>query len=100
MSEEQFPRITEAGFKLTRAYVEAKNSGANGKLSHYVRFVGDEQIEFQALRLSAGDGGAKAAAMKLARDGFGEMHWASLRRVRCFRPNDLAIMALQSASVE
>lgn len=98
-TEAKSTRITEAGFKLIRAYVEMAQSNPN-RLASFVRFVGDDEINFRALRLPAGDGGAKAAAMKLARDGFGECHWASLRRVRCFRPNDSAIWAFQSASLE
>lgn len=98
-TEAKSPRITDAGFKLIRAYVETAQNSPN-RLAAFVRFVGDDVISFRALRLSAGDGGAKAAAMKLARDGFGECHWASFRRVRCFVPNDAAIWALQSASVE
>ena len=95
------PTITKAGFALIAEYVAQKNAGRKQrKLSVFFECRGDTQVEVMALRLGNGDGAAKSAASKLARDGYGRLVWSALRSVRCFIPNDAAILALQSAQVE
>lgn len=83
-------KMTEAGRKLVLSYLDKLTNNPN-QLATFVRWNGDEQTTFRALRLSAGDGAAKAAAQKLARDGYGEFRWDAWRKVRLFLPNACAL---------
>ena len=68
--------ISPAGKRLLCKFIEAERNTAKGlvgtRLSTF-RTAGGRI--FLALRLPAGDGGVKAAGMKLERDGLAELGW-------------------------
>lgn len=68
--------LTPAGKRLLCKFIEAERNTTNNTIGPRLtefRTLGGRT--FLALRLPAGDGGAKAAGLKLQKDGFAEFGW-------------------------
>jgi hypothetical protein len=62
--------LTKAGEALVRKFLEVEGRG------RLLQLRGKDGLEFGGIALPHGDGGAKAAAEKLTRDGYAGMQWS------------------------
>lgn len=69
MTSSPVPKLTDAGRKLLQKYLDDE---AQGRL---VLLRNGEGETFYGIELRTGDGGQKAAAERLQRDGLAKMQW-------------------------